>query len=149
MYATKSAPPPAMSAAGVSSQSSHVNAQGNYSIIVLQSHEYYHSKYFNLLSYIKRTIGAYNDEKMLIELIADPNSVRIENCSQNVNVSSEVHSQSQYIIHQSHMDGHLSSIPSTSIPLPTVPASSAAAALLAATSPSTSNLANNQQQGNK
>ena len=40
MYATKSAPPPAMSAAGVSSQSSHVNAQGNYSIIVLQSHEY-------------------------------------------------------------------------------------------------------------
>ena len=39
MYATKSAPPPAMSAAGVSSQSSHVNAQGNYSIIVLQSHE--------------------------------------------------------------------------------------------------------------
>ena len=39
MYATKSAPPPAMSAAGVSSPSSHVNAQGNYSIIVLQSHE--------------------------------------------------------------------------------------------------------------
>ena len=39
MYATKSAPPPAMSAAGVSSQSSHVDAQGNYSIIVLQSHE--------------------------------------------------------------------------------------------------------------
>ena len=55
MYATKSAPPPAMSAAGVSSQSSHVNAQGNYSIIVLQSHEY-----------IWRTVWAYNDEKIMI-----------------------------------------------------------------------------------
>ena len=66
--------------------------------------------------------------------------------SHNMNNSNErMNSQPQYIIHHpSQLDSRLSSIPSTSIPLPTVPAASAAAAVLAASSPTTT-LSNNQQ----
>ena len=65
--------------------------------------------------------------------------------TRNMNNSNErMISQPQYIIHPSQLDSRLSSIPSTSIPLPTVPAASAAAAVLAASSPTTT-LSNNQQ----
>ena len=69
--------------------------------------------------------------------------------TRNMNNSNErMISQPQYIIHPSQLDSRLSSIPSTSIPLPTVPAASAAAAVLAASSPTTT-LSNNQQGKNK
>ena len=72
------------------------------------------------------------------------NSIGYETGTQNINSNNELNNQPQYIIHPPQLDSRLSSIPSTSIPLPTVPAASAAAAVLAASSPTTS-IASNQQ----
>ena len=62
-----------------------------------------------------------------------------------MNSSNEVINQAQYVIHPTQLDSRMSSIPSTSIPLPTVPASAAAAAVLAASSPASTSPPNNQQ----
>ena len=74
-------------------------------------------------------------------------SVGYENKLTNMNSNNEVHNQAQYEVHPSQLDSRIRSIPSTSIPLPTVPASAAAAAVLAASSP-VSNSPPNNQQGN-
>ena len=71
-----------------------------------------------------------------------------ENTTPSINNNNEIQNQQHYIIHPPQLDSRMSSIPTTTIPLPTVPAASAAAAVLAASSPTTSTLASNQQ-GNK
>ena len=75
----------------------------------------------------------------------NPGNLGYDNKLQTMRNSNEVLHQAQYVIHPTQLDSRMGSIPSTSIPLPTVPASAAAAAVLAASSPVSNNTTNNQQ----